>query len=385
LPPFWSKDSQPEDRGYELGEKEMLNHKTISVKISVLRDYMVRLLRAVGFDEETALTVADTHLESDLRGIGIQGFNHLINSHLQQYLSGQTDPAGKPAVVKKGVCYALIDGHSGPGPIAALFACDVTIRIAKEVGCAVVGVINSHDLFQIGLYAEKIALADLVGMAFSDDVVPVCHPMGGVAAMLGSNPMAWAAPTSKDPFILDFTPAAITPTMVRYTQRYGGVLPPEVAIDVEGKPTTDPSKVTTGVSYGPDKGRQTDKGAIDPGGHRGYGMLLMIDFLSGALLGADMNLAHVTKDKSNKGHLFIAIDPGIFGNPETFKRAVTARINEIKASKKAPGISEIRVPGERNCRQRRACLESGEVLIDSICWDDGVKLGKTLGVKPPPS
>jgi LDH2 family malate/lactate/ureidoglycolate dehydrogenase len=361
----------------------MLNHKTKSVKIPILRDYMVRLLQAVGFDEETALTVANVHLESDLRGVGIQGFNHLINSHLQQYISGQTDPAGKPEVVKEETCYALIDGHSGPGPIAALFACDVAIRIAKRAGCAVVGIMNSHDLFQIGLYAEKIARADLVAMAFSDDVVPVCHPMGGIVAMLGSNPMAWAAPTSNEPFILDFTPAAITPTMVRYTQRYGGSLPSGVAIDVEGKPTTDPSKVTTGVSYGPDKGRQTDKGAINPGGHRGYGMLLMIDFLSGALVGADMNLAHITKERSNKGHLFIAIDPTIFGNPETFKRAVTARINEIKTSKKAPGISEIRVAGERNCRQRGANLEAGEILIDAICWEDGLKLGETLGVKPP--
>jgi L-2-hydroxycarboxylate dehydrogenase (NAD+) len=361
----------------------MLNHTTKSVKIDVLRDYMVRLLKAVGFDDQAAATVAEQHLESDLRGVGIQGFNHLINSHLQQYTDGLTDPKGKPTLAKDGPCYALVDGHSGPGPLAALFAADVAIGKAKQAGCAVVGIVNSHDLFQAGLYADKIARQDLVAMVFSDDVVPVVHPFGGTESMLGSNPMAWAVPTEEEPFVLDFTPCRITPTMVRYTQRYGGQLPLGVATDVDGNPTTDPFKVTSGVSYGPDKGRQTDKGAIDPGGHRGFGMLLMIDFLSGALVGADMGVAHVRKDHSVKGHLFIAMDPAMFGTADAFKRAASARIREIKESRKAPGIAEIRVPGERSARDRAANLESGTVQVDALCWEDGLEIGKKLGVAAP--
>ncbi len=363
----------------------MLNHTTKTVKIAVLRDYMVGLLKAVGFDDEAAATVAGMHLESDLRGVGIQGFNHLINSHLQQYTSGMSDPKGKPALVKEGPCYALVDGHSGPGPLAALFACDVVARKAKQAGCAVVGVTNSHDLFQAGLYADKIARHDLLAMVFSDDVVPVVSPSGGTASMLGSNPMAWAVPTEGEPFVLDFTPCLITPTMVRYTQRYGGKLPLGVARDVDGKPTTDPFKVTTGVSYGPDKGLQADKGAIDPGGHRGFGMLMMIEFLSGALVGADMGVAHVHKDHPVKGHLFVAMDPAMFGAADTFKRAASARIREIKESRKAPGVEEIRVPGERSSRDRAANLKSGTVAIDALCWEDGLKLGAKLGVAPPPA
>jgi L-2-hydroxycarboxylate dehydrogenase (NAD+) len=355
----------------------MLNHRTRAVKIDVLLDFMIRLLKAVGCDDDTARTLAELHLESDLRGVSVQGFNHLINSHLQDFMSGEADPAAKPEVVKDGPCYALIDGHFGTGPIAALLACDIVSEKAKQAGCAVVGVTNSFDLFQAGLYADRIAHNDLVAMVYSDDQVPVVHPLGGVEPIIGSNPMSWASPTEGDPFLLDFTPCRTLPTYVRYTQRYGGTLPEGVATDKNGQPTTDPSKVYNGKKH------QRTEGAIDPGGNKGYGMLLMIDFLSGALVGADMGMGHVTKSKPRKGHLFMAIDPGIFGDVGAYKAAVSSRIAEIKASKKAPGTAEIRVPGEGSYARRAAALQAGQVDIDAICWEDGLKIGRELGVELP--
>ncbi|MGH6954325.1 MAG: Ldh family oxidoreductase [Alphaproteobacteria bacterium] len=355
----------------------MLNHRTRCVPIAVLRDYMVRLLEAVGFDRETAGIVAGVHLESDLRGVGVQGLNHLVNSHLKKYRDGKADPRAKPEIVKEGPCHALIDGHSGPGPVAGLFAADVAIRKAKESGLAVVGVTNSHDMYQAGLYAERIARSDLVAMVYSDDVIPVVHPLGGVEPVIGSNPVAWAVPTEDEPFVLDFAPCRTLPTYVRYTERYGGALPEGVAHDLEGKPVTDPAKVYRGV------GESAGKGAIDPGGNKGYGLLLVIDFLSGALVGADMGLAHVRKKGAKKGHLFIAIDPNLFGSIGPFKRAVGDRIDEIKGSRKAPGVEAIRVPGEGSHARRRANLRAGEVEIDALCWEDGLKLARELGVALP--
>lgn len=356
----------------------MFNHETVRVPIGELRDYMARLLEAVGLDAASAATVAELHLESDLRGVGVQGFNHLINSHLQDFMAGRCDPKGTPEIVRDGPCYALIDGHAGTGPIAALLAVNVAVEKAKSAGCAVVGIVNSFDLFQAGLYADRIARNDLIGMVYSDDVVPVVHPLGGVEPNIGSNPMAWAVPTSRAPFVLDFAPCATLPTYVRYTQRYGGKLPEGVAHDADGKPTTDPAKVTDGA------GHKGALGAIAPSGNKGYGMLLMIDFLSGALVGADMGMAHVNKKGSKKGHLFIAIDPNIFGDAATFKAAVGARIDEIKGSRKAPGVKEIRVPGERSHARLEQQRDAGMVELDRLCWEDGLKIGRKLGVALPP-
>ena len=353
----------------------MLNHKSRPVAIDTLRQFMKELLVAVGFDAETADKVAEIHLESDLRGISVQGFNHLIYSHLQYYLEDKADPKGKPSIVKEGSSYALIDGHSGPGPIAALAACDVASTKAKESGCAVVGVTNSHDLFQAGLYAERIARNDLVALLFSDDVIPVVHPLGGTQPLIGSNPLAWAVPTESDPFLLDFTPCMTLPTYVRYARMYDAPLPDNVACDADGHPTTDPFQVCTGIDH------RLDIGAINPGGNKGYGMLLMIDFLSGALVGSDMGLDHINKDSPNKGHLFVAMDPNMFGNSDGFKRAVTRRMNDIRNSKKAVGVDEIRMPGEGSFQRRRQSLERGTVEIDELCWADALTLAEKLGLE----
>jgi len=358
-------------------ENKVLNHTTQIVKIDQLRAFMERLLQRVGFDKSTANTVAEIHLESDLRGVHVQGFNHLINTHLAKYIDGKADPLGKPVVVKEGPSFALIDGNSGPGPVAALFACDIAIAKAKAAGIAVVGVNNSHDLFQAGLYVEKIARHDLVAMLFSDDVVPVVHPLGGTEPIIGSNPMAFAVPSGEDPFLTDFTPCATLPTYVRYSQRYNVDMAEGLVSDADGNPTKDPFKVVTGI------GHSLDLGAINPGGQKGFGLLMLIDFLSGALLGADMGMDHINKKGSTKGHLFVVIDPAIFGDVSSFNAAVSARMEAVRNSKKAPGVSEIRMPGEGSFARRRHAIASGVVEIDRLCWQDALALARRLEVTSP--
>ncbi len=177
-------------------------------------------------------------------------------------------------------------------------------------------------------------------MLFSDDVVPVVHPHGGTQPIIGSNPLAWAVPTSGDPFLTDFTPCATLPTYVRYSRRYNTPLAEGLVTDADGRPTTDPLKVAVGISH------SLETGAINPGGQKGFGMLLMIDFLEWCLVGADMGMDHIKKEHPTKGHLFIAIDPNMFGDITTFKNAVTARMEAICSSKKCPGADAICMPGE---------------------------------------
>lgn len=355
----------------------MINQKTKPIRIEVLRELMEEMLRAVGCDNETSQTLADVHLESDLRGVSVQGLNHLVNSHIPKLKKKREDPVGRPCIVKEGDAFVLVNGNNGPGPIAAFFAVNIAIEKAKKVGCCMVGVENSHDIYQVGLYVERIARKGLVGFVYSDDVVPVVHPLGGREPVIGSNPMAVGIPTEGEPFLLDFAPCATLPTYVRYAKRYGSILPEGVAVDHEGYPTRDPEAVCDGAGY------QGDKGAISPLGNKGYGLLLMIDFLSGALVGCDMGMDHVTKPDSRKGHFFMAIDPSVFGTREGFQRAVTRRIKQVKTSKKGPGVKEIRVPGERSIAEREGALHAGQIYIDLELWKDTVRLCQDLEIKTP--
>jgi len=222
-----------------------------------------------------------------------------------------------------------------------------------------------------------MARAGVVGFVLSDDVVPVVHPLGGVEPVIGSNPMAIGVPTETEPYIIDFAPCATLPTHVRYAKRYGKTLPEGVVADAQGGRTTDPREVCDGDGF------QPHTGAINPLGNKGYGLLLVIDFLAGAFVGCAMGTDHALKPGAMKGHFFMAADPAKFGGLTAFKRAVSGRIKQVKESTKAPGVGEIRVPGERSFASRGRALRDGKVTIDEICWEDALKLAAELEIDVP--
>jgi LDH2 family malate/lactate/ureidoglycolate dehydrogenase len=84
----------------------------------------------------------------------------------------------------------------------------------------------------------------------------------------------------------------------------------------------------------------------------------------------------------DKGELFITIDPAAFGDPALFQAAVATHLAEIKSSKKAPGVEEIRIPGERGFAERRRRLRDG-VPVESGVWEQITTLAAQLSVELP--
>ena len=163
------------------------------IKVETLRRLMAALLTSCGCSEDAAFKCADVFLDADLKGIGLQGLDHMptLIRHLK---TGKTDPRAIPEIVRENAATALIDGHRGLGQINALLAVDTVIRKAREAGCASVGVVNSGDFFMAGHYAERIARTGLVGLVFSD-APPLVHPHGGTERMTGTNPFAIGIPS----------------------------------------------------------------------------------------------------------------------------------------------------------------------------------------------
>jgi LDH2 family malate/lactate/ureidoglycolate dehydrogenase len=115
------------------------------------------------------------------------------------------------------------------------------------------------------------------------------------------------------------------------------------------------------------------------------GLGLVLGLLAGPLLGAKVGkaLGQAVKDGHyDKGDLFIAIDPAAFGNPTVFRAAVDAHLAEVKASKKAPGVETIRVPGERSFAERAHRLCEG-VPVENGVWAQIVQLAAQLHVGLP--
>ena len=338
---------------------------------------MERILRAVGCDADIASTVADVFLHADLRGQSHQGLHHLSNRMVPTLQNRKIAPNARPRLVKEGPAFAVFDGGRGPGQLVGVAAVDRAVAKAKEAGAAVVGVVNSNDIYCLGYYAERIVRAGCIGIVVTDASAR-SHPYGGNERMVGTNPMAIGIPTPEDPpFVLDFATSAWTGGLIQTAAELGEPLPHGIAVDPEGRPTTDAAKAWVG--------------AVAPfGGAKGYGLALMIAMLSGPLVGAETgkNLAGwrgggTSAGKvGNKGHLFLAIDPGAFGDAARFRSAAGAYHRAIRQSRRAPGIDTIQIAGEPEFIKRASSQSAGAVPVLEETLEFARQLATQLGIAP---
>ena len=78
----------------------------------------------------------------------------------------------------------------------------------------------------------------------------------------------------------------------------------------------------------------------------------------------------------------MAVNPEIFGATATFQKSVSDHLQDIKESKKAPGVSEILIPGERSFTQREKSLREGIELLDAT-WQRAESIAESLSVELP--
>ncbi len=342
------------------------------VSADALRELMERLLAAVGCDAESVTVTAEVLMEADLRGYGTHGLFRLPQM-LRRLQEGTINPKARPHLTQEREGSALVDGDGSLGPVGGKFAADLAARKAGRAGCCSVGVVNSNHLCMAGYYGELIARAGFVGIVTSV-TPPFVHPLGGSERILGTNPLAIAVPTEEEhPLLLDFATSAISYGRILTSRVSGAELPEGVALGPDGAPTTDADAAAAG--------------AISPfGGHKGYGLALCLGLLAGPLVGAQVGKAVVGAiglgSRSTKGDLMIAIDPAAFGDAEAFRGAAGAHVRELKNSRKAPGVEEIRIPGERSFAERERRLREGVPIAEGV-WDEAVKMAEELDVPVP--
>ncbi|MSO93080.1 MAG: Ldh family oxidoreductase [Rhodospirillales bacterium] len=349
---------------------------THPVDIAALRRLMEDMLAAAGVAPARVAVVADVFVAAELQGNWIQGLQYL-NTFIKNICLGRIDPVGEPAIVREGPAYALIEGNRGPGHPAGILAADTAVRIAKAAGSAIVGVANSSDIFMLSYYSERIAREGCVGLVFMNSP-PTVHAHGGMEKALGTNPISIAVPTEDaHPFVIDIAAtSADLSARIRLAQHYGEQLPQVTGLGPDGRPTTDPASVLAG--------------AISPfAGHKSSGFGFCVALISGVLTGCAVGKGQrkwhgdEPGPAGKKGHVYMAIDPGAFGDAETFRKAASAYLAQVRASRAAPGSPGVRVPGDRAAAARATNARRGLVDIDGHVWDTTAKLAAELNVAMP--
>ncbi|HUC09331.1 MAG TPA: Ldh family oxidoreductase [Stellaceae bacterium] len=303
-----------------------------------------RALLGIGYDSEEARILADHMIDAALCGYEYSGLAKILNIPEHRRFKRPRRPM---SLIRETEVSALYDGGNNVGMLAMYHATRAAIAKAELRGFSVVGVTNSWMSGRSAYYCEMIARADLVGMHTASSSRSVA-PFGGTRPVLGTNPIAFGLPSAQGPVVLDMGTSAFMGTELALRERLGQLLPAGVAIDKQGQPTRDATAAR--------------EGALLPfGGYKGYGLGFIVQAL-GVLAGSGID------PDGDDGYLFVVFKPDLLVPLDDFKRQVTVLIDRIKSVPTAPGVTEIRIPGERAFKCREQLLRAG-LEIDRLVYE----------------
>lgn len=291
----------------------------------------------IGLSDEDATLVTNHLIDA-----GLCGYRFASLPRILAVAGEMTErPAPTPiTITHETPVSAMIDGGNHCGYVTSYKAAELGIKKAKEHGFAVTGAFNTFLSGRNAYYLEMIANAGLIGIHIAGAPAKVA-PLGGAAPALGTNPIAFGVPSADGPLVFDMGTSALMWGEVQLFARLSSPLPEGTAVDADGNPTTDAAKALDGA-------------VLPFGGHKGFGLSLIVQALS-LLTGA----ANARGQLQDYGFLHIVIDPGLMMPSEEFETQVSRLVAEVKSTPRQPGVDEIRIPGERARRDRQRRLAEG--------------------------
>lgn len=342
------------------------NEAAVVVTADHLRAFILGVLGAMGMARPAAELTADLMVRTDLRGVDSHGIG-MLPKYVEWWRAGYITPGAEPELVHDDGATALFDGRKGLGHFVSSLAMRRAIDKARGLGVGFVAVRNSNHYGAAANYSMMALEHDLIGLSTTNSPYLAMVPTFGRAAMLGTNPLSFAAPAARHaPFVLDMATTTVAIGKLTIASRWKKPIPKGWALDERGVPTTDPAVALTHRLLTPLGGSR------ELGGHKGYGLGVMVDILSGVLSGAVYgNLFwrgdHRERRGHDIGHAFAAIDPARFRPIDEFKRDMDDMIAALKATPPAAGQTQVYVAGEpeaeSEAQRRREGIPMAPALV----------------------
>jgi len=252
----------------------------VQVPGEVLEKFAATLLEAAGVDPAEASRLAVILVWADAVGRTEQGLQRLpilIERFERGLIRSPAD-----GVWSESGATAHLDAGDGFGHLAADRAVDRVIQLASQYSMGLVTVAGSNYFGAAGFYAARIADAGLVGLVVSNSFPKVNAP-GGTGPVLGTNPLAFAAPLNDGaPLLVDLATSTLAGSDVRRRAGAGETLEQESLQHF--------------------------------GGSKGFGIALLVEVLAGVLAGAamgdELGSLYSSWDQSGRnGHALLAFAP----------------------------------------------------------------------------
>jgi L-2-hydroxycarboxylate dehydrogenase (NAD+) len=329
-----------------------------------LKLFMFDTFTAVGVPEPDASTCAEVLITSDLRGIESHGIGRL-KMYYDRIKKGIQMPVTKFEIVREAPATAVVDGHDGMGQVIATRAMQLAIDKASKYGMGSVAVRNSSHFGIDGYYPLMAIKAGMAGMSFTN-ARPAISPTFGVQPMLGTNPIAFGAPSDEEcPFLMDGATSIVQRGKYEVLSRLEKPGLEGWAIDQQGKDITDANVLLKGLAEDTASLLPLGGAGESLGGHKGYGLATMVEifsasFQNGAFLQTLIGIDAMGQTRPNRlGHFFMAIDIKSFTDLESFKKTTGDILRQLRASRKTPGQDRIYTAGEKEYEMEKVNLKRG--------------------------
>ena len=294
-------------------------------------------LEGLGLPARDAAASARILVLADLFGLHTHGVSRIV-SYGERIDLGGISARADIRVEKVAAAVARVDGANGLGPLVGMRALEAAMDLARECGLGMAFARASNHFGPISPYGFIAAEAGFATMIGSNATTTIA-PWGGGDARLGNNPLGFGVPQpGGPPFLLDMAMSVAARAKIRAAATKGEPIPPTWATDSAGRPTTDAKAALDGF--------------LQPlGGHKGYGLALVVDLFAGLLSGAAY-LTHVSSWSASPerpqdlGHFFIALDTNVLGTPEWLRGRLEDFRAILHASPAADPAAPVVVPGE---------------------------------------
>ena len=324
-----------------------------------LRESVAELFADCGLSQHAAETVASALVDADLRGVHSHGVN-LVPVYLERLRNGTVSTAGHAPVISGQGATAVLDGRHSLGILTGDEAMALAIAKAREYGVGLVVVRHAFHFAGAFRYVQAAARVGCIGVAASN-TRPLMPAVGGTRAVVGNNPLAIGVPRGSDePLVLDMALSQVAQGKIRIAAKAGRKIPDDWATDKQGRPTTNPQEALDGM-------------LLPMGGHKGFGLALMIDILTGVLSGGGFGSAvrsvyNDMTEANDCAHLFLAVDVSAFIALNEFVERVSSLTEAVTRGASVAGVDRLVLPGQLEDEHFEASLREG-VDSDAVAMD----------------
>ncbi|AXA54227.1 Ldh family oxidoreductase [Pseudomonas thivervalensis] len=331
------------------------NNELFTVAVDDLRQQGRLAFQGLGLGPTAAEQVSNVLVLADLFGLTTHGLSR-IESYGERLECGGISASAEPAMETLAPAIARIDGRNAVGPLVGMAALETGMKMARQFGIGLVLARGSNHFGPVSPYsyiAAEQGFASIIG----SNATTTISPSGGSDARLGNSPLGFGVPNPDgNHFMLDMAMSVVARAKIRNALTRGERIPDNWATDANGKPTTDPRAALDGF-------------LLPIGGHKGYGLALVVDLLAGLL----SNAAYLTHVKSwvdapdqpqNLGHFFILIDTARLGSPDWLQGRMTDFASILHQSPAVEPTSPVIVPGEIELKKMHRHMREG-VPVDA--------------------